>query len=115
MTCSRIPVKLLIPNANEGRFNGDTPLWVCPILIERGEFPQLKGGKIMATTTSAKVDSRGRLIIPREMRDQLGIEAGDTVFVALDREIGQLRVAKAEDPFDVLARAAVEESKAGPT
>jgi AbrB family looped-hinge helix DNA binding protein len=68
----------------------------------------------MAVRT-VKVDPKGRLLIPRELRDELGIVPGDTLFV--EREFGQpvLRYAKAENPFDALAEHAEAEYRAGRT
>ncbi|MGH2532660.1 MAG: AbrB/MazE/SpoVT family DNA-binding domain-containing protein [Thermomicrobiales bacterium] len=66
-------------------------------------------------TSSVKVDPKGRLTIPRHLREQLDIEPGDTLFVEADEEHRVLRYAKAENPFDILARHALAERKAGRT
>jgi AbrB family looped-hinge helix DNA binding protein len=68
----------------------------------------------MATTFTVKVDSKGRLVIPQPLRAELGIEPGDTLFVASEGD-RILRYAKAENPFDLLADHAVEERSAGRT
>lgn len=60
-----------------------------------------------------RVDSKGRLMLPKHVRDELGIEPGDTVFV--EREGKVLRLARAENPFDTLAREALEEHRRGET
>ena len=60
------------------------------------------------------VDEKGRVLIPEAFRKQLGIEAGDVLFVQLD-ESGALRYARAENPFDILAEHAISERKAGRT
>ena len=62
---------------------------------------------------TARVDSKGRLTIPKEAREALGIQPGDTFFV--EREGRVLRYAKAENPFDGLARHAAAEHTAGKT
>ena len=60
------------------------------------------------------VDEKGRVLIPEAFRKQLGIEAGDVLFVQVD-EPGVLRYARAENPFDILAEYAIRESRAGRT
>jgi AbrB family looped-hinge helix DNA binding protein len=67
----------------------------------------------MAVTV--KVDPKGRLSIPQNLRKALGIEPGDTLFVESDEDQKVLRYAKAENPFDILARHALEEQRAGRT
>ena len=69
----------------------------------------------METTLTVKVDVKGRLIIPRSLRRALGVEPGDTFFVALDEAHQELRYAKAENPFDALAQHAINENRAGRT
>jgi AbrB family looped-hinge helix DNA binding protein len=67
----------------------------------------------MSAGVSVKVNAKGRLSIPRDLREALGIRPGDTLFVA--REGDGLRYAKAENPFDVLAEHALSEHRAGRT
>jgi antitoxin PrlF len=62
---------------------------------------------------AVRVDSKGRLTIPKETRERLNIRPGDTFFVQEDGEV--LRYAKAHDPFDVLAEEALEEYRHGET
>jgi AbrB family looped-hinge helix DNA binding protein len=64
---------------------------------------------------TVRVDPKGRLMIPRPLREGLGIEPGDAFFVEADEEHTILRFAKAENPFDVLARHAERERQAGRT
>jgi AbrB family looped-hinge helix DNA binding protein len=61
------------------------------------------------------VDSKGRLSIPTEVRDELGIEAGDVMFLEVDSAHGIIHLAKAENPFDRLAEYATAEFRAGRT
>ncbi|MDD2999593.1 MAG: AbrB/MazE/SpoVT family DNA-binding domain-containing protein [Candidatus Riflebacteria bacterium] len=68
----------------------------------------------MKGTMTAKVDNKGRLSLPQDLRALLHIEAGDVFFIETDKN-DVLRLAKAENPFDVLAKQAMEESKAGKT
>jgi AbrB family looped-hinge helix DNA binding protein len=60
----------------------------------------------MVTVT---VDSKGRLSIPANVRDELGIEAGDVLFLETDAEHAVIHLAKAQNPFDSLAEHAIEE------
>ena len=64
---------------------------------------------------TVRVDPKGRLTIPRQIREALGIEPGDTLFVESDQENGVLRYAKPENPFDILAEHAISEYRAGRT
>lgn len=61
------------------------------------------------------VDAKGRFSIPIEIRDELGIEAGDILIIESDAEHGVLHLAKAINPFDGLADYAVREYLAGRT
>jgi AbrB family looped-hinge helix DNA binding protein len=45
----------------------------------------------------AVIGSRGRLVLPREVRDALGVREGDTVFFLLEGE--QVRLAAAPEDF----------------
>ncbi len=78
----------------------------------RGTVPLLKGANVMDTV---KVDSKGRLSIPREIREQLGIESGDVYFVEADSEHAVIHFAKAESPFGPIAQYAINEYHAGRT
>jgi AbrB family looped-hinge helix DNA binding protein len=62
---------------------------------------------------AVRVDSKGRLTIPRRVREALGIRTGDLFF--LQREGAILRYARAENPFDALAEHAVGEYLEGRT
>jgi AbrB family looped-hinge helix DNA binding protein len=66
----------------------------------------------MVTVT---VDSRGRLSIPANVRDELGIRTGDVLFLESDPEHAVIHLAKAVNPFDGLARHAIEEYRQGRT
>ncbi len=67
------------------------------------------------TPLMAKGDPKGRLTIPRRIHKELRIEPGDTFFVEADGENAVLRYAKAENPFDTLARHALEAYRFGRT
>ncbi len=69
----------------------------------------------VATSLAVKIDSKGRLTIPRRLRANLGIGPGDTLFVEFDQERKMLCYAKAENPFDELAEHALQEHRTGRT
>lgn len=64
----------------------------------------------MVTVT---VDSKGRLSIPADIRNAMGIESGDVLFLESDSEHKVLHLAKAENPFDGLAEQAEDDYRAG--
>lgn len=64
---------------------------------------------------TAKVDSKGRLLLPRKVRDTLRLNAGDTLFLKCESKSRIIRLAKAHNPFDVLAEEAESEFEAGKT
>lgn len=66
-------------------------------------------------TTTVTIDQKGRLAIPRGLREELGLQPGDTLFVRVDDERQELHFAKAENPFDALADHAMQEFQAGRT
>ena len=66
----------------------------------------------MVTVT---VDAKGRLSIPANVRDELGIEAGDVLFLETDAKHAVIHLAKAQNPFDALADHAIEEYRQGRT
>ena len=47
-----------------------------------------------------RVDSKGRIVLPKKFRDALGIREGDELVLVL--EGGKVIIKKAEDPFKVL-------------
>lgn len=69
----------------------------------------------MVTTTGVRIDEKGRLTIPREMRESLHIAPGDTVFLRADSDSQTLQLAKAKNPFDILGDHALDEYRAGRT
>jgi len=64
-------------------------------------------------TFTVKTDAKGRLTIPQDLRVHLDIQAGDIFF--LDVEDGVMRLAKAENPFGLLAQDAIAQYRAGQT
>ncbi len=65
--------------------------------------------------STAKVDSKGRLLLPRKLRESLGLNTGDTLFLQYESKSGIVKLAKASNPFDVLAEEAEKEFEAGKT
>ncbi len=62
---------------------------------------------------SVHVDEKGRITLPARLRQALALEPGDAVFVRLRGDV--LELAKAENPFDALARHAIKEYREGRT
>jgi len=67
----------------------------------------------MGENIALKVDTKGRLTLPLKMRKNYHIEPGDIFFVKPE-ETG-LHLAKAENPFEILAEYALHEYKEGKT
>jgi len=57
------------------------------------------------------IDSKGRLSLPRKIREELGLAAGDVLFV--QREGATVRLAKALNPLDAAVAEGVAEYHAG--
>lgn len=64
---------------------------------------------------SVRIDGKGRLTIPKSIRQALKIGAGDTMFLKYEPDSNQLRIAPARNPFDVLAEQAIDEYRQGHT
>lgn len=65
------------------------------------------------TTARAKVTSKSQLVLPREVREQLGVGPGDTLVFHLERDGVRVEKAAQDDPFatfDEWASAADEEA-----
>ncbi len=64
-------------------------------------------------TSFATVDSKGRILIPKRDREELGVKPGDALFI--EREDNVLHLIPAENPFDALARETIAEYEASKT
>lgn len=62
-----------------------------------------------------KVDAKGRLSIPQEIREQFSIESGDLFFVKADSEHATIHFSKAQNPFDGPTQHAIEKYHTGRT
>lgn len=63
---------------------------------------------------SVRIDNKGRVTLPRDLRARLGVDLGDTLFVKY--EAGSIRLVRAvEDPIATLATYADKEFEAGRT
>ncbi|HVB63121.1 MAG TPA: AbrB/MazE/SpoVT family DNA-binding domain-containing protein [Nitrolancea sp.] len=59
------------------------------------------------------VDSKGRILLPRDVRETMHVEPGDVLFLTQDGQF--VTLTKAENPFDRLAAHAIAEYYAGET
>jgi len=64
---------------------------------------------------AVRIDNKGRVTLPKNIREALGLETGDTVFLKYEPEKKQVRLARALSPFDVLAEHAIKEHREGRT
>jgi AbrB family looped-hinge helix DNA binding protein len=65
--------------------------------------------------TTIKLDSKGRVSIPKKVREQAGLQPGDTLFLAIDPATGTVQLRKVTNPFDGLTLHAMAEYEAGRT
>ena len=61
----------------------------------------------------ARLDAKGRILLPREIRRILGLRPGDAIALELNGLI--VSCAKVPNPFDKLAEQAEEEHRTGKT
>ena len=60
-----------------------------------------------------RIDGKGRISVPRDVRKAWGLESGDTLFI---KDFGDhLVIRKAINPFDILAEHALQEYREGKT
>ncbi len=68
----------------------------------------------MPNKITVKVDSKGRITLPKEIRESAKVEEGDVFFVDIDH--GQIKLTEAvKDPIVMLREYAREEYKKGRT
>lgn len=71
----------------------------------------------MADTSqmAVRIDNKGRVTLPKNLRKALGLETGDTVFLKYDPKNNQVLLAPAVSPFDILVEHAIKEYREGRT
>jgi bifunctional DNA-binding transcriptional regulator/antitoxin component of YhaV-PrlF toxin-antitoxin module len=67
----------------------------------------------MSKNISVRLDNKGRLTLPRSIREALHAEPGDVFY--LRPELDGVRIVKGENPFDALAEHAIREFESGQT
>jgi AbrB family looped-hinge helix DNA binding protein len=60
---------------------------------------------------AARLDDKGRVSLPKQVREELGLEPGDTLFI--ERDGDTVRLAKALNPFTPAVREAMAIYHAG--
>lgn len=55
-------------------------------------------------TAIIRLDTRGRLVLPREFREPLGLREGDRVLISLDQESGSINLSPVADEKKKLAK-----------
>ncbi len=68
----------------------------------------------MAKNISVRMDNKGRLTLPRSIRETLHAEPGDVFYIQPAND-GSLRLVRAVNPFDALADEALGEYEDGET
>ena len=51
---------------------------------------------------AVRIDKKGRVTLPKSIRDALGLETGDTVFLRFDPKKGRLLLAPVANPFKTM-------------
>jgi len=69
----------------------------------------------MTDESIVRVDAKGRVTLPKAIRDELNVKEGTPFFVKFIRGERVIILAPAINPFDILAEEAIEEYKAGKT
>ncbi|HBQ28464.1 MAG TPA: AbrB family transcriptional regulator [Desulfotomaculum sp.] len=70
----------------------------------------------MANQIAVRIDNKGRVTLPKNIRQALGVDTGDTVFLKYEPEGNLVRMSRAvEDPIAVLWEHAEKEYQAGKT
>ena len=69
----------------------------------------------MTNERIVKADAKGRVTLPKAIRDELNVEDGTPFFVKFIRGERVIILAPAINPFDILAEEAMEEHKVGKT
>jgi looped-hinge helix DNA binding domain, AbrB family len=62
---------------------------------------------------AVKIDNKGRVTLPKNIREALGLETGDTVFLKYEPEKKAGAAGPSFKPFDVLAEHAIKDTETG--
>lgn len=72
--------------------------------------------EVLTKNIPLTVDNKGRLTIPKNVREALNIENGDVLLLKFDSENGILQIARAiQNPIEALSKYADKELEAGRT
>lgn len=63
--------------------------------------------------STAVMDDKGRLVIPKKVREEFGASPGDAFYLRIRGRV--MEVVRAQNPFDVLAEEAKREHERGQT
>ena len=73
-------------------------------------------GEVLTKNIPLTIDNKGRLTIPKNVREALHIENGDVLLLKFDSENGVLQIARAiQNPIEALSKYADKELEAGRT
>jgi AbrB family looped-hinge helix DNA binding protein len=75
----------------------------------------VKTRAIAKSETTVRIDTKGRVMLPKNFRDALALEPGDTVFLRFEQSGKVVRLARAASPFDILVVHAISEYEEGRT
>lgn len=62
-----------------------------------------------------RIDNKGRVTLPKSIRQALGVSVGDMLYLKYDAQKRRLHLAPAVSPFDILAENAIKEYEEGQT
>jgi AbrB family looped-hinge helix DNA binding protein len=66
-------------------------------------------------TTTVKLDDKGRVSLPKKLREQAGLGPGDALFLEYDDLNNTFQLTKAVNPLEGLLQEALREYEAGET
>lgn len=63
----------------------------------------------MHNQVTIRIDNKGRVTLPKNIRAALGVTFGDIVFLKYEPKDNQVHIAPAVNPFDLLVEHAINE------
>ena len=75
----------------------------------------MKTGAMVKSETIVRIDSKGRVMLPKKFRDAMALGPGDTVYLRFEPSGKVVRLTRSASPFDVLAVNAIREYEKGRT